>query len=853
MAVSYAYIIHFCVILQCMTLRQSEAQSQVCILNFSDVFDDFLYFQNGDVIIGGVLTVKSRRSYLGFPKEKQYNPSPQTYLNFLAFLSAIDNINQDPNILPNITLGYHLYDSLVEPRKAVQSVLQILSGPRKTIPNYYCSGHGELAGVIGDRYSSTTIPIAQILGLYRYTQISYGATDYSLSDRRLYPHVFRTTQNDHALYLAITRLVKLFGWTWVGILFSDNDTGENEAEVLKKYLTSQKICVAFEKRITLNSAGINQWEGTLRKVHSKVLILCGSFTGNVVDYLWEYTKFIKKFVVIFPPSWDLGEIYVSAISFASATSLILDIVDPPVLRDETFFNKKLLLARHSKTRPLIDLVIVTSYNKTSTQKGKNMNFQNFTIIDRGVSLTDYVPEVKKSIFNRDSIRVYVAVEAMAEAIHFFNKFNHSFNINRFIQLHKCMKKIKNQFKMVDRKTFFDKKGEFPFYYKILNLIKTTRFEISITDVGLYTPWAKEEDQLHINATKIQWGEHNKMVESRCSDICLPGYRKKPGSSIHSCCYGCIPCSEGEISNETDSDNCMKCREDEWPNEKRDRCIPKLLEFLSYIDGISKAFLTLSTLLCIVTVLVMGIFILYLNTPIVKANNRHLSFVLLVSILLSFLCVFLFIGQPLDITCVLRVMTFGVLFSIAVSSLLSKTITVYIAFKATKPGSYWRKWIGSKLANCIVSACSSVQVIICLIWLSSSRPFKEMDTHSYQDKIIIQCNEGSVIGFYSVLGYIGFLAAVSFVLAFLVRTLPDSFNEAKYITFSMLMFCSVWIATIPAYLSTKGKYMVAVEVFAILASSAGLLTCIFLPKCLIILFNPKLNAQLHLSDSKNRVL
>ncbi|XP_018425637.1 PREDICTED: vomeronasal type-2 receptor 26-like, partial [Nanorana parkeri] len=177
---------------------------------------------------------------------------------------------------------------------------------------------------------------------------------------------------------------------------------------------------------------------------------------------------------------------------------------------------------------------------------------------------------------------------------------------------------------------------------------------------------------------------------------------------------------------------------------------------------------------------MGIFISYVDTAIVKANNRSLSFVLLVYIMLSFLCVFLFLGHPLDITCILRVTTFGIIFSTAVSSLLAKTIMVYIAFTAAKPGSYWRKWIGSKLPNSVVLLLSSVQVMICLAWLSVSHPFQEMDIYSYLDKIVIQCNEGSVIGFYSVLGYMGFLAAVSFVLAFMVRTLPDSFNEAKYI-------------------------------------------------------------------------
>ncbi|OCT56735.1 hypothetical protein XELAEV_18004475mg [Xenopus laevis] len=787
----------------CVGLSRIQSINPACHLEAIKSYKELEYVKEGDIMIGGVMTVHSNiydlntRSLFDTRDISDrlvrficFSHSEEHLKHLLDFRYVIEQINNSTTQLPNLTLGYHIHDSCGDTRKAVRSLFQILSGTRDPVPNYSCVGDRNIAGFIGDLSSKTTVPIAQILSIYGYSQISYGASDPSLSDRISFPYFFRTVQSDQTNYFTLVQLIKYFGWTWVGFITSDDVPGFYEHHIFTQYLSSQGICLEFTMYLNQNVDNADRKVRESRKKialsTSNVIIVGGTVSLLIVGKLDNLNEALAMKNVIFLPQWGtyLLHRFTSFKHFNSNLilySLYPYNLDSPEIRQ---YYEQLHPSNNPEDNLLKDIWMRIFSCLSSDQHKKDYYEASYDTSLHNCTGEEYLANHETFKYFGSSPRMHLPVSIMTRAI-----------------------------------------------------------------VNLHAEIRKEYPQIHTRAITYR----HQVPRSQCSDNCLPGFWKATKDTTQSCCYDCVSCSEGEISNTIDSEKCFQCPDLEWPNEKKTQCTAKVEEFLPYTNAVISLFVsTISILFFLITLLILGVFITYWNTPIVRANNRSLSFLLLVSIKLSFLSVFLFLGRPVDITCMLRNITFGITFSIAVSSLLAKTIMVYIAFKATKPGSSWRKWVGVKLSNSVVLFCSSIQIIICMTWLVIAPPFQELDLHTYPGTIIIQCNEGSAIGFYSVIGYMGLLASVSFIVAFLARTLPDSFNEAKYITFSMLLFCSVWITMIPAYLSTKGKNTVCVEIFAIITSSAGLLASIFLPKCYTILVRPEMNTTPQLYVNKTNV-
>ncbi|XP_063813505.1 vomeronasal type-2 receptor 26-like [Pseudophryne corroboree] len=680
--------------------------------------------------------------------------------------------------------------------------------------------------------------------------INYGATDPLLNDRELYPTFSRIVPDDQDRYAAIVKCLLHFGWNWVGVITPSDGSGDMELLELSKLMSQHGICIEFTIKLSSNTEINRRKIQEIKQFTARIIVICGLFSISYVEYFDKTEAINENFTLILHETWTNVK-YLDNIFYPSINNSLIFILPPKKFPNiYRFINNANPFERPND--PMLEDIWLRVYHCLSKNIFKNTVYQliyNFS--GYNCSGKNHLPPTFHGVAESKPHYTYMSVYALAHALNRMNLHKNkakTFGLKQTVPQDSTGEEdqlLRVNIDPTGEEMTFNQRGDLPSKWSMANCViyKTnTSYTFDVKSVTTFEESQDDDPVYNIKPGEIIW-KTSTIPKSRCNDRCPPGYRKAFNGGFHVCCYDCVPCSEGDISDTTDSEICHRCPDEAWPDDRKVRCVPKPYNFLSYEQDIVVLISSVTALsFSATTIFILWNFIYYCNTPIVKASNRSVSFILLVTILLSFLCVFLFHGRPVDITCRLRQMLFGIFFSTAVSCVLAKTITVCIAFKATKPGSPWRKWVTVKVSNYVVIVCSSLQVLICGIWLFVSPPYQEYDHHSYKGMIIVQCNEGSVIGFYSMLGYMGILAAVSFVLAFMVRTLPDSFNEARYITFSMLVFCSVWISMIPAYLSTKGKYMVAVEIFAILTSCAGVLGCIFFPKLYILLIKPDLNSR-----------
>ncbi|KAG6539386.1 type-2 vomeronasal receptor [Crotalus adamanteus] len=803
-------------------------------------------YRPGDHLIGVVTTaVKKLRITLPFNIAPyiHFDSESSDHSRILRFIFTTELVNKNAQLLQNLILGYNIHDNYLNPLGTSDALLDILSTGEANVPNYSCGKNDNLLALLDGADRDISIQMSTLAGTYKVPQISYATASVALSDKSQFPFFYWMLPKVGILFPAIVQLLLHFRWTLIGLFASDTENGENFMRTFTPVLLRNGICVVISQKVSMTEPtaslkdAISKWRQVNVFVHFLEYVSLWDRLLPFHSTLQDFPEPIEGKVWIITP---IGELLVRRHTFLKYVHSILSYAFQ--------WNKK---TNDDSFEP--DLFVKPQFGDQSFRC--SFSKHAFSVKGRRRCMQKAPLETKEersSIWFRYTRHVYSFVNTLAHtmkaAYSSISRRGRKEGEERLgasklqpWQFHPFLEK--NEFcNLSQRKLYLDKNGDVAADLNIMSCVILPQMNIAVEQFGTFERQKLIFNQNHLSQLKLL---NKSLPQSKCVQNCHPGFFKRTREGEPFCCYDCIPCPERTISTQEDTEKCTKCPDDHYPNKNRVQCIPKRISFLSCEEHLSIILVSFALFLFLITGFIFIVFIKYLETPIVKANNRDLSYIILISLLLCFLSSFLFIGRPRKATCLLRQTVFCTVFSVAVSSVLAKTITVVLAFLASKPGNKVRRWLRKSLGNSIILSCSAVQILICAMWLGVSPPFPVSDLHSQPREIILQCNEGSVTMFYVVLGYMGFLAAICFIVAFLARNLPGAFNEAKLITFSMLVFCSVWVSFLPTYLSTKGKYMVAVQVFSILASGTGLLGCIFFPKCYIIILRPDLNTKEHL--------
>ncbi|CAL8347024.1 unnamed protein product [Arctogadus glacialis] len=254
--------------------------------------------KSGDIILGGIFEINffttSSEHFTSEPKDPIcYGFDLIGFRQAQTMAFAVDEINRNSKLLPNILLGYSLYDSCVKLGISFRAALSMTSGRGEPFQlNESCYGNPPVLGIVGDTSSTRTIAVSSIVSLYRLPMVSYYATCSCLSDRKRFPSFFRTIPSDAFQVRAMLQILRRFNWTWFGLLVIDEDYGRHAARLFKSDLAqSGGSCLAYLEVLPQGNdmAEIQRIVGIMKKSTSRVVIVF-AHPSNMLDLMEEVVK-----------------------------------------------------------------------------------------------------------------------------------------------------------------------------------------------------------------------------------------------------------------------------------------------------------------------------------------------------------------------------------------------------------------------------------------------------------------------------------------------------------------------------------------------------------------------------------
>ncbi|MGH0138855.1 UNVERIFIED_CONTAM: hypothetical protein FKN15_027056 [Acipenser sinensis] len=502
-------------------------------------------YKKGDINLGGLFPIHFRvvtpdhsfRSKVESSKCEGIN----LYISFdfrafrwvQTMIFAIEEINNNTELLPNVTLGYAISDTCSTYLKALGAAMALVTGDEEAVSNSMCGKAPQVPVIIGEAGSTASMIIARTLGVFRIPVVSYFASCACLSNRKEFPSFFRTVPSDNFQARGLARLLKLFGWTWVGVIAGDDDYGKSGIQLFREEIKHSDVCVAFSEIIpkVYSKNKIMQIVKTIKQSTAKVIVTF-AIEGDIYSVLEEVIR-----QNITDKQWIATEAWItSALVSAKENFQSLGGTIGFAIRKAEIKGLKPFLCRIHPHADPADPFIVEFWE---TMFGCSLDFSVNETVESPSSKTrctglEDLNNVK-SIYNdvsqlRATYNVYKAVYAIAQAVHdlllcksgngpFENGTCSDMTNLQPWQLTHYLSKV-NCKSPVGEYIYFDENGDSSASYDIINWQMAADGSVKFVKVGQFDATEGSKNEFKIDEEKIVWSGGQSKVRTEGSYVML---------------------------------------------------------------------------------------------------------------------------------------------------------------------------------------------------------------------------------------------------------------------------------------------------------------------------------------------
>ncbi|XP_023126642.3 taste receptor type 1 member 2-like [Amphiprion ocellaris] len=770
----------------------------------------------GDYLIGGIFNIHQVNGTPIHNRPEAIDCSSHdfvlsNYRRFQLMRFAVDQINNSTNLLPKVSLGYEVFDHCSD-TQSFQGILNFISVNNEIQP--WGEPHKKrstVIGAIGAFQSTQTRTVAPLFMMDLIPLVSYGAASSIFSRKQNFPSFLRTVRPNQDVIDVVVHIVKHFKWRWVAFLYIDDDYGKDVVDMFIKKIKDTEICLPYTKGLDDNT----DYSKIFRQIEAMKInviivfavewiaedLINAAIRSNVTDKVW-----------IAGDAWSLNERLPKKKGIKSIGTVIgvsEQIIPVPGFSDFIYSLKTQTRCKNTEQKMVCGQIC-------------NCSAEEILAAEQSFSFT-----------------VYSAVYSIAHALHKAlqcgaDGCNGNITVNPTMVLAELKK---SNFPLLNQSIRFNEDGD-PMFGSYNVVFWNDSGDVQ--KIGFYN--FPPSFTFFINSTKIQWHTNGTVPISVCSPECPAGYvRKQEGS--HKCCFSCIICPNGTYINSTeDPYSCISCKDTEWSAEGSTSCNQRLVEFIPFTDSGAILIMLGAGALVGLTLAVSVLFAVNYNTPVVRSAGGPMCFLILGCLSLCSISVFFYFGQPSVSSCVLRFLPFFLFYTVCLACFVVRSFQIVCIFKiAAKIPKLHSWWIKYHIQWLVITAAFVTQALVFVIGYSSGPPKPYNETVWYPREIILSC-DNSLLKNYGPLIVLSSLCSLCFIFSYMGKDLPKNYNEAKSITFCLLLLILTWIIFATVYVLYRGKYIHTINALAVLSSLYFFLLWYFLPKCYIIIFQPHKNTQ-----------